>query len=224
MSTLLDGSRLASVIDPDAELELLADGFWFTEGPAWNPVEESLVFSDIPADPPVPLERGGGRRGHRPPDAEGQRHGVRGGRLAARLRAGLQPSGAADRPTAIATSSRSTTTVSYLNSPNDVVVAIGDGSSWFTDPNYGRWPGDFGCERPCDLDFQGLFRVPAGGGDCELVVDPREFDQPNGLCFSPDESDPLRQRLAARRDQGVRRRRGRPPERRARADQGHRVR
>ncbi|MGE5290315.1 MAG: SMP-30/gluconolactonase/LRE family protein [Micromonosporaceae bacterium] len=33
-----------------------------------------------------------------------------------------------------------------------------------------------------------MYRVPAnGGGEAELLVDESEFDQPNGLCFSPDE-------------------------------------
>jgi gluconolactonase len=71
-----------------------------------------------------------------------------------------------------------------LNSPNDVIVAS-DGSIIFTDPTYGRMPG-FGLEREQDLDFQGVYRIPAGGGDLELLVD--DFAQPNGLCFSPDES------------------------------------
>jgi gluconolactonase len=30
--------------------------------------------------------------------------------------------------------------------------------------------------------------VPPGGGPVELVCEPDEFEQPNGLCFSPDES------------------------------------
>jgi gluconolactonase len=71
-----------------------------------------------------------------------------------------------------------------LNSPNDVVVKS-DGAIYFTDPTYGRMPG-FGIEREQDLDFQGVYRLPAGGGDLELLVD--DFAQPNGLCFSPDES------------------------------------
>ena len=69
-----------------------------------------------------------------------------------------------------------------------MVVSAKDGAIYFTDPNYGRWAGAFGWERTCDLDFQGVFRVPPGGGDAELVVEPGEFEQPNGLCFSPDES------------------------------------
>jgi gluconolactonase len=71
-----------------------------------------------------------------------------------------------------------------LNSPNDVIVKS-DGSIYFTDPTYGRMPG-FGLEREQELGFQGVYRIPAEGGDLHLLID--DFDQPNGLCFSPDES------------------------------------
>jgi gluconolactonase len=71
-----------------------------------------------------------------------------------------------------------------LNSPNDVVVKS-DGAIYFSDPTYGRMPG-FGIEREQDLDFQGVYRIAPGGGDPQLLVD--DFDQPNGLCFSTDES------------------------------------
>jgi gluconolactonase len=48
----------------------------------------------------------------------------------------------------------------------------------------------FGIERERELGWQGVFRIPPGGGpeDIELVVDKEEFEQPNGVCFSPDES------------------------------------
>jgi gluconolactonase len=59
---------------------------------------------------------------------------------------------------------------------------------WFTDSNYGRWDHPVGVARPFELGFQGVYRVPAGDGPCALVVDRDEFEQPNGLCFSPDES------------------------------------
>lgn len=74
-----------------------------------------------------------------------------------------------------------------LNSPNDVCVRS-DGSIYFTDPWYGRMP-VFGIERPRQLGWQAVFRVRPGqvGGDPQLLVDRRLFDQPNGLCFSPDE-------------------------------------
>jgi gluconolactonase len=72
-----------------------------------------------------------------------------------------------------------------LNSPNDVCVRS-DGSIYFTDPHYGRMPG-FGVERPRELGFQGVYRVPPHGGELQLVVDRDLFEQPNGLCLSPDE-------------------------------------
>ena len=45
----------------------------------------------------------------------------------------------------------------------------------------------YGVERPRQLGFQGVYRVPPGGGAPQLLVDRYMFDQPNGLCFSPDE-------------------------------------
>jgi len=65
------------------------------------------------------------------------------------------------------------------------VVVASDGSIIFTDPTYGRMPG-FGLEREQDLDFQGVYRLPADGGDLQLLID--DFKAPNGLCFSADES------------------------------------
>ena len=44
----------------------------------------------------------------------------------------------------------------------------------------------YGQPREQDMDYQGVFRIPAGGGDLQRVAD--DFTQPNGLCFSPDES------------------------------------
>jgi gluconolactonase len=72
-----------------------------------------------------------------------------------------------------------------LNSPNDVVVRS-DGSIYFTDPWFGRMAG-FGLERPRALGWQGVFRIPPGGGAPQLLVDRNLFEQPNGLCFSPEE-------------------------------------
>ena len=48
--------------------------------------------------------------------------------------------------------------IMYLNSPNDVVVRAGDGSIYFTDPDYGRWNDWIGCKREFVRDVQG--RLP----------------------------------------------------------------
>ena len=71
-----------------------------------------------------------------------------------------------------------------LNSPNDVCVRS-DGSIYFSDPWYGRMP-VYGVERRRQLGFQGV-SVTVGRREPQLVVDRNLFEQPNGLCFSPDE-------------------------------------
>ena len=67
------------------------------------------------------------------------------------------------------------------------MIASSDGTIYFSDPWYGRMPG-FGIERERELGYQGVYRIPPGGGQDELRCSAEdEFDQPNGLCFSPDE-------------------------------------
>ena len=44
------------------------------------------------------------------------------------------------------------------------MIVKSDGAIYFTDPTYGRMPG-FGIEREQELDFQGVYRIPPGGGD-----------------------------------------------------------
>jgi len=73
-----------------------------------------------------------------------------------------------------------------LNSPNDVCVHS-SGAIYFSDPWYGRMP-VYGVERPAPASAsRAFYRVPPGGGAPQLLVERYLFDQPNGLCFSPDE-------------------------------------
>jgi gluconolactonase len=65
-----------------------------------------------------------------------------------------------------------------LNSPNDVVVKA-DGSIWFTDPDYGL------AGRPKEQSGNFVYRLDPKTKRLEAVV--KDFDKPNGLCFSPDE-------------------------------------
>lgn len=71
-----------------------------------------------------------------------------------------------------------------LNSPNDVVVKS-DGAIHFSDPTYGRMEVT-GFPRPQELDFQGVYRLTPDGQDLSLLAS--DFEQPNGLTFSLDES------------------------------------
>jgi gluconolactonase len=71
-----------------------------------------------------------------------------------------------------------------LNSPNDIVCRS-DGGIYFSDPPYGRAK-FYGVERPQELSFQGVYRASGDARLPVLLVD--DFDRPNGLCFSLDES------------------------------------
>ena len=75
-----------------------------------------------------------------------------------------------------------------LTSPNDVAVHPVDGSVWFSDPDYGMRmnPGpEPGKVKELDGNF--LFRLNAKSG--ALTIPSKDFDHPNGLCFSPDDKN-----------------------------------
>jgi gluconolactonase len=182
-----DSRALASLIDPAAELRRIGSGYQFTEGPVWNAAEGCLYFSDIPGDTRWRWSESTGMTiAHRPTfKANGMALDIEGNLVVCESVTSclvrFRPGG--DREL-LAFHHRG----SYLNSPNDVVVRGRDGGIYFSDPDYGRWNDWIGAERSRDLDFKGLYRVPHEGGAVELLVDEAEFDQPNGLCFSPDES------------------------------------
>jgi gluconolactonase len=188
MSTLainVKSEALGELIDTSAEVERLATGFTFTEGPIWNKEGGYLLFSDMPGDVRRRWSEGDGvREVMRPSNkCNGMVYDSDGNLLVCEH---VTSSLVRERPDG----TRETLATHYrgkeLNSPNDVVTRS-DGTLYFSDPSYGRMPG-FGLEREQDLSFQGVYRIAAGGGEPELAVAEDEFEQPNGLCFSPDES------------------------------------
>lgn len=72
-----------------------------------------------------------------------------------------------------------------LNSPNDLAVHS-DGSIWFTDPPYGILSDREGHKADSELGACYVFRLEPDSGALEIVAD--DFDRPNGICFSPDET------------------------------------
>jgi gluconolactonase len=186
MAVEVKSEKLHELVDPEAQVERLATGFTFTEGPLWNKHGRFLLFSDMPADirrrwseadgvteVANPSNKGNGMTY----DADG------------RLLVCEHVTSSLVRMDPDGTDSNRETLASHydgkeLNSPNDVIVAD-DESIYFSDPWYGRMP-VFGIERERDLGFQGVYRIGPDGGEPQLLID--DFEQPNGLCFSPDES------------------------------------
>jgi gluconolactonase len=72
-----------------------------------------------------------------------------------------------------------------LNSPNDVVVRS-DGSIWFTDPTYGIQSDYEGHKATPEQATNNVYRIDPETGAVDAVI--RDFVQPNGLAFSPDET------------------------------------
>ena len=175
--------RLLELVDADAVIKQLATGCQFTEGPLWHAAERFLLFSDIPANKMRRWDEYSGMTVFR--DPSGKSNGLtydKGGHLIACEHANRRVS----RTTA---DGEVITIASHyegkrLNSPNDVVVKS-DGSIYFTDPPYGL-SAAYGVESEKELDFQGVYRLSPNGDTLTLLVD--DFDRPNGLCFSPDES------------------------------------
>ncbi len=167
------------LVPAGANVEKLASGVKFIEGPIWIPGVDGgyLVFSDTPSDELKRWDSKSGLTTFRPRankpngntlDREGQlltcEHGAR--RLTRTEKDGSI--------TILADNYQG----KRLNSPNDVVVKS-DGSVWFSDTTYGIEPKDV------DLAGRWVFRLSADGKTLEPVV--TDFDMPNGLCFSPDE-------------------------------------
>jgi gluconolactonase len=185
MAVQVKAQAFLDLVDEDAELERLGTGFTFTEGPIWNP-DGFLLFSDMPGDVRRRWDESSGVTEVANPSNKGNGMTLdHDGRLvvcehvtSSVVR--MDPDGTGGGREVLASHYEGR----ELNSPNDVVVKS-DGSIYFSDPTYGRMPG-FGLEREQDLDFQGVYRIPPGGGEPQLLVD--DFDQPNGLCFSTDES------------------------------------
>lgn len=163
--------------------EKLGTGYLFTEGPVWHPTGKFLLWSDMPGDHMRRWSARDGVTSFRTPChmSNGLTYD-RQGRLVACEHATSQvtrtePDG---RIVPLATHHRG----KQLNSPNDIVCKR-DGGLYFSDPPYGRAK-FYGVERAQELDIQGVYRVGPDPKSTELLVD--DFDRPNGLCFSLDES------------------------------------
>jgi len=174
---VFDGA-IREIVPEDAALEQVATGFGFTEGPLW--CGDYLLFSDIPQSRIVRLRmlsNGPEVTTFRSPS--GSSNGLtldRGGRLIACEHGTRRVSRTELDGSVSALAERYQG--KRLNAPNDVVVRS-DGSVYFTDPYFGQEL------KGKELAFNGVYRV-APDGELSLLAD--DFELPNGLAFSPDES------------------------------------
>lgn len=173
---VLRDNGLSALLDGD--VELLADGFQFTEGPLWLP-DGGLLFQDLKAERTHRLEPSGSVRVLRQSTgaANGQTFDPRGGIIFCEQN-GRRVS-RMDRDGTNVQVVVETFQGRRLNSPNDIICAR-DGRIIFTDPPYG-----IPSPEARELPFQGVFSLSPDLANLELLLD--DFEKPNGLAFSPDE-------------------------------------
>jgi gluconolactonase len=187
---------MQQVVASDARLEVLAEGFSWSEGPIAEPDSGDILFSDVPENTVYRWNEAqgltvylqpSGYTGLHPQNNRGQganglifnnnkqlvlaQHGDR--RLA--LLAGVKD-GVPQYQTLVTAFNDK-----LLNSPNDL-VQHSSGAYYFTDPPYGLAGGDNSAEK--QLSVNGVYRL-AADGSVSLLVD--NLTRPNGLAFSPDE-------------------------------------
>lgn len=191
----------------DAQIEIIASGFDWSEGPLWLEVIDAVIFTDVPKNRiwkwteqdslEIYLEPSGyfgEEKNKKEPGANGLvldingdlllcQHGAR--QLAVMKSPIRNPSG---NFVAIANQFEG----KKFNSPNDLVIN-NNGGMYFTDPPYGLDEWD-----TKELDFQGVYFIDFMG-NLSLQID--SLSRPNGIGLSPDEkslfiaqSDPLKAR------------------------------
>lgn len=173
-------SSILGPIGASVSVRRIAEGFRFTEGPAWHPRDRHLTFSDIPASRMIRLHEDGSCTTFAQPSfhANGNAYD-RDGRLVtcehATSRVVRREASGRIAVLADAWEGR------QLNSPNDVTVAA-NGTIYFTDPPYGRLSRSFGGRRPIPQSVNGVYRLSRSG----LSLMASDFEMPNGLCLTPD--------------------------------------
>ncbi|HEY0946600.1 MAG TPA: SMP-30/gluconolactonase/LRE family protein [Opitutaceae bacterium] len=184
---------LDEIVPPGTQLEKVADGFAFAEGPVWlSDRDGALLFSDIPrnrihrwsaADGAVSIHRA--KSGYSGADAGAYRQpGSNGLTLDAEGRLTICEHG--NRRVSRIENDGTLTVLAAafegrrFNSPNDLVYRS-DGTLFFTDPCFGL--PDYDNDPRRELPFAGVYALREG----KLAVISRDLKGPNGIALSPDE-------------------------------------
>lgn len=187
--------ELSGLIKKDAKVEVVAEGFQFTEGPFWFEKEKMLLVSDIPANTIYKWTKEKGKEvylkpaGYTDTTKRGGFMGPNGLLLSNEGKLLVCQHG--DRRIAMMNAPISSPKPDFitvageydgkrLNSPNDLFLTK-SGDLYFTDPSYGfeRGPRDPKKEMP----YQGVYKVDKAG-KVTLLLD--SIEQPNGIGIMPD--------------------------------------
>jgi len=184
-----------NIIAPDAEVQELASGFDWTEGPVWVAEGAYLLFSDIPNNKVYKLNAQNDTITYLNPSGcsyqnfKGKEPGSNGLLLNAKgeliiMQHGDRRISKMDAPLNNPKETYIPIAVAYknqkLNSPNDAVFDT-LGNLYFTDPPYGLPKGLH--DENKELSFQGVYCLLTTG---EVVLLDKELKFPNGIGIAPD--------------------------------------
>ena len=175
------------LIDPSQKIEVLAEGFRWSEGPVWHKTKKVLLFSDVPANKIYQLVDGELSVFMDPSgfDGESKEKGNGSNGLAFDSQGRLTVCDHGNRRIyRVEEDGKTKTTLAdkfegkRFNSPNDLVFKS-NGDIFFTDPPYG-----LNDESKHELGYSGVFCLKPDG-KVERVS--KELTRPNGIGLSPDE-------------------------------------
>ena len=187
---------LDAIISTNAKVEIIADGFDWSEGPLWIERQKMLLFSDVPQNIIYKwTEKKGkeiylspsGYTGKTPRGGERGSNGLtssKSGQLIIcqhgdrRVSAMNAPIG---HPLPVFRALADNYNGKKFNSPNDLVYN-GSGDLFFTDPPYGL---EKNMDDPLkEIKFQGVYKIKKSG---ELVLLLDSITRPNGIAITPDQ-------------------------------------
>lgn len=188
-------SELSAIIRKDAKVEVIAEGFQFTEGPLWLQKEKMLLVSDIPANTIYKWTEAKGKEEYLKPGGytdttkRGGFMGPNGLILSSDGKLWICQHG--DRRIAMMDAPLNSPKTNFitvagtydgkrLNSPNDLFLSK-SGDLYFTDPAYGFEKGPRDPKR--EIPYQGVYKMDKAG-KVTLLLD--SLEQPNGIGIMPD--------------------------------------
>ena len=184
------------IIDAEANWEVIAKGFTWSEGPVWLEKEQILLWTDVPENIVWSWREGEEKKVYLTPSGytdNGDREGANG--LIINQKGQLVLCQHGDRKVAVMNAPLTVPKPKFdyiatdyqgkkFNSPNDI-IQDSDGVYWFTDPPYGLPKQDEDPDK--ELSFQGVFRTGTAAEEEEIVLLTDKLTRPNGLALSPDE-------------------------------------
>lgn len=189
--------KIDGIIPTNARIEVLAEGFTWSEGPLWLNDQQMLIFTDVPNNIIYSYTDEDSLKVYLQPSGltiDSPESGNSGGNgLLLDKNGNLIICQHGDRRVAkmIAPLNKpepnfETLADSYdgkrFNSPNDAIYDK-KGNLYFTDPPYGL--NDQDTDKNKEMPFNGVYRLSSSG---EVILLTAELTRPNGIALSPDET------------------------------------